>query len=112
MRADFFLLIGCNNNEDECVDLNDSINFIINENLVATFNIHSLENQTNKWIDKYFEFIPVDLMFRLKIEFKREKNLEKQVVFGLDDLLITSICYYLNCYIMIVFKSRNFLVYL
>jgi hypothetical protein len=90
MRADFFLLLGCNNNEDECVDLNDSINFIINENLVSSFNIINLENQTNKWIDKSFEFIPADLMFKLRIEFKREKNLDKQVVFGLDDLLITS----------------------
>ena len=91
IRVDCFLLLGCNNNDDECVDFDDQISFLVNTNLVASFNLLSLENQTNKWIDKSFEFIPNDILITLRIEFKRSQHFEKYIVFGVDDILITSV---------------------
>ncbi len=93
MRADFFLLLGCLSNfiDDQCLDKNDTIRFIINGHAVASYT--SLNLEFNKWVDKSFIFISNsdNNDIKMRIEFERQNPDKGQpVVFGLDDLLITS----------------------
>ena len=91
---EFYILFGCDGINKECIDSNDTIAFLINDNLVSTYGIIDLDDKINVWIKKSFEYVPTNNEISIRLKFKRSINRDEEIVFGLDNFLIKGTQFY------------------